>query len=572
MAASSLDLFDDLKRSQESFHALPPAKQLEVVLEGKGKERIDLLFLSENPKELVSRLPELEIYLTLKEIGLKDGLDLISLTTAEQFQYLLDLDLWKKDQLDAEKALQWIEILLEAGEEKVREFVTASDLEWIALLLKKFIRVTTVEGEFLEMRDRIPLFTLDGYYFVDFKRSGTREIVQPLLESLASFDHDRYRRLMETQMMETETELEESNYRLRSGRMADHGFPEFEEALEIYRFVNPDALIDEKRTPLPHAETESEVPPFYLTFRKEGPFLSSVLSRVDNPSEMDRLKFEIASLCNKAMVAEAIDLFEIREMERVTRKVFHSLNLGLQSLSSNDEVRASEVLRMLSVQKIFQAGIGATLLLKKKAESILRGTWFGGDRENLLFLDPPHLERLQGILNRNPLILGNGMPEDFKDLRDLKEAETFLDMIEAVTIAFAERWKVGPETLKSLDLRESSPEAWRGITFSTILLTSLANWILEGAFLFKAVEKGRLKDLLPRIFDRDDRQKGVVRMEIRTGLREWFDSTEGDENRRLHLKAFGDFCLDLLEEEYGKISPEEEIEPRFVRGLLISHS
>ena len=58
-------------------------------------------------------------------------------------------------------------------------------------------------------------------------------------------------------------------------------------------------------------------------------------------------------------------------------------------------------------------------------------------------------------------------------------------------------------------------------------------------------------------------------MGIERGLREWFDSIEGDENRRQHLKAFDDFCIDLLEEEYGGIPPEEEIDPRFVKGLLI---
>jgi hypothetical protein len=48
-----------------------------------------------------------------------------------------------------------------------------------------------------------------------------------------------------------------------------------------------------------------------------------------------------------------------------------------------------------------------------------------------------------------------------------------------------------------------------------------------------------------------------------------FNSPEREELKRQHLFAFQDFCLDLLEEEYGKISPEEKIDPRFVKGLLI---
>jgi len=48
-----------------------------------------------------------------------------------------------------------------------------------------------------------------------------------------------------------------------------------------------------------------------------------------------------------------------------------------------------------------------------------------------------------------------------------------------------------------------------------------------------------------------------------------FNSPEREELKRQHLLAFQDFCLDLFEEEYGEIPPEEKIDPRFVKGLLI---
>jgi len=36
---------------------------------------------------------------------------------------------------------------------------------------------------------------------------------------------------------------------------------------------------------------------------------------------------------------------------------------------------------------------------------------------------------------------------------------------------------------------------------------------------------------------------------------------QSDENKRHHLLAFKDFCLDLFEEEFERIPPEEEIDP-----------
>jgi len=61
----------------------------------------------------------------------------------------------------------------------------------------------------------------------------------------------------------------------------------------------------------------------------------------------------------------------------------------------------------------------------------------------------------------------------------------------------------------------------------------------------------------------------VIKTEIKRGLKDGFDEMEIDENRRSHLLAFRDFCLDLLEAEFGKVPPGEEIDPRFVKGLLI---
>ncbi len=49
----------------------------------------------------------------------------------------------------------------------------------------------------------------------------------------------------------------------------------------------------------------------------------------------------MTALCNRAMVAEATDLSRFEEIERITKKVFHYLNLGLEYLSGQEETRAA---------------------------------------------------------------------------------------------------------------------------------------------------------------------------------------------------------------------------------------
>ncbi len=57
-------------------------------------------------------------------------------------------------------------------------------------------------------------------------------------------------------------------------------------------------------------------------------------------------------------------------------------------------------------------------------------------------------------------------------------------------------------------------------------------------------------------------------MEVRRMPEETAAFKESGRNRE-DLLAFWDFCLDLLESEYGRIPPSEEIDPRFAQGLII---
>ena len=151
----------------------------------------------------------------------------------------------------------------------------------------------------------------------------------------------------------------------------------------------------------------------------------------------------------------------------------------------------------------------------------------------------------------------------------MREADDFLEFINTILHFLERELNLSAVYLKEMDLSECHPGDLREVTFSTIFLTSAANQILKGAFQFEAIGQALVKDLLQRVFERDAQGKGVIKMEIKNGLRKWLESIEDDETKRQHLLAFQDFCLDLFEAEYGKVPPGEEVDPRFVKGLLI---
>jgi len=568
---SSVTLPEDPQEAKKVFQFLTLQNQLELILRSRGKERLQILFLSEHPEELVPSLPEQEIFLTIKEVGEKDCLELISLTTPEQCQYLLDIELWKRDQLDPEKVLHWMEILLESGEKKVIQFIQSADPEFVALILKKFLRVTTLEGELTERMDKIPPFTLDQYYFIDFKGLKGREVFEPFIKTFYQVNSEGYRRLMEALICELESELEETGYRFRNSRLNDYGFPDVEEALDIYQFIRPESLLKREGAFKPKGaeplQRESSI--YYLTFHNEGPFFSAILSQIDDPQEQDRLKQEITSLCNKAIIAEAIDLSNLSGTERVIHKVYHYLNLGLQYLSGEEEEKGIDILRSLPIQKIFQCGLSLTLLLRRRASLILSNSWLGKEPEHLVLFDTPYFDKMEGVLRKRPAFYRDGVYNDFKDLSDLNAMEKFLDSIEVLLSFFGERLKVSTQFLKEMDLSGCYPERWQEITLSTIFLTALANQVLLGIFQFEPIEKFRMQGLFSHLFERDIQGKGTIRMDLRNRLREGLSSMENNPQQLEHLTAFQNFCLDLFAVEFGKVPDGEEFDPRFAKGLLI---
>ena len=119
----------------------------------------------------------------------------------------------------------------------------------LCLVFIKVLHVTKLEGEPTKVLDRNLPFTLDREYFITFKKPETRAVFKPFLEILYHFDSNQYRLLMESLLRELESDIEETEYHFKNARLTDYGFPDFEQTLKIYQFVNPNALRMEKEIP-----------------------------------------------------------------------------------------------------------------------------------------------------------------------------------------------------------------------------------------------------------------------------------------------------------------------------------
>jgi hypothetical protein len=421
---------DDIPFLDQSY--FPSTDEIRAILALPVEDRLENILNSPDPKELVAQIPVSDLFLTVKELGIQESVDLISLASPEQTNHLLDLDLWEKDQLKKEKIVVWLEALAACGEEKLKQIFDTLDSELVVALFQKLIQVVKVEnpdddlGKELDSRG----FTLDGYYYVLFLNEKDAPLVTRLLKFLQAEDPLYYQNLLEWVHLRLPLEEEEMALRWRKGRLADLGFPEFYEALEIYRYVPPEQVREENFPALPAPEASFQ-PPSHLESAGEGSFLYQALNRGLEEGQRTRIHWELTHLANYILVAEGAEVNEPDQIYQSLRQAFQVLDLGLRHLSREELGRAAEILARVPLLRIFQAGYSLGLDLKYRAEAVIRkGEWY---RDILLreeLLDSPFKETIQGLFFKRPQAYdrtAGGKYRPFQSLEELRETRKLLD-------------------------------------------------------------------------------------------------------------------------------------------------
>ena len=98
-------------------------QQAELALRLEPRQRMELLLHAPKPMRLVRALPDFDWYVTVREIGPADSLALIRLAAREQILHLFDLEAWRHDRFDGDRAGAWLAVLLESGEPALRRFL-----------------------------------------------------------------------------------------------------------------------------------------------------------------------------------------------------------------------------------------------------------------------------------------------------------------------------------------------------------------------------------------------------------------------------------------------------------------
>ncbi len=342
------------------------------------KQRIEQLLVAPDSAALVQALSPVEYTVLLKAAPDLRPI-LLQLGHPEQIRTVLDLDCWHKDTLQSLRVLEWLEALQHSGEDICVQTLQALDSEMLSVVLYRHIRVNAAlpseEEEDPGPYDEVLTNELYRVTFID-PDSPVNERVVEFLRILRLTDLDMYHGLLQRTMWAQESEFEEWAYRWKTGRLQDEGIPDYYEALEVYHVVEVEPLDAFPPVPLEppgvpaSAEESGLVPSYAWSLTPSGSLLAQALRGDFTPATLERLCWEMVSLCNKAIVLDQVDFADTAAVRATLGRVHAYVNIGLEYLSNQNTQQLGPLLTERSLLSICQTGFSLSMRLRQRASHL----------------------------------------------------------------------------------------------------------------------------------------------------------------------------------------------------------
>jgi len=566
----------------EIFPTLSRSEQLGLLLLTSGLARKKLILSSPYAKQLVTMLPEQEIYISLKEIGFADAIPLFALMSPEQLQYVNDLEIWEKDTFKAPHSLQLFNIILQSGEEQSIEWLKTADPEVLVLTLQEYGWVSKfdVTNEEMEEADQLPHFSFDGFYRFHPKEDKFRPILEAIVRILQEQHPDRYGMIMESAYQDSHTEVQEEALRFRSSRLSEKGIPDFDHACEIYIPLS-DEQFQKMANEIPADEKKEQLPTALYPLRwlpAESLLHKALRTQTDHP-ETDRIRLELAAIGNKILVADGMEPKNIEALKYSLKKSAGFLSIALEFLTDNNTDQAASWLTKTWMHFLFRLGYNQVYKLVKKAYRLQNKTRFKWIDTYLFLADSPLEETIRGLLKSRPLFYEGHDENDsfgfreFATMKDIQLTEERLAAIEALSDFFTEALSLPPERIKTICQLGGLSDRLDMIKWTQVLQTIWVEQTLTGEPTFRILSSTDVQKFIKTAFE-DDSKKGGGGLSpnyIQT-LTSW--TLKGMDNLNSATQKFIEMEIkhrgNKLEEELAGIDPDQPVDGRFIKGLCVA--
>lgn len=443
------------------------------------------------PATLVQSFTPEDLYLMIHAIGPDDALPLLALASNKQWQYLLDMESWKRDQVDIHSLTVWLNRLLQADCDRFTHWIFDQQVDTFRFYLFKNIELR------IRRHDQDPselgpdFFSDDETFYIRFKpypvfdpaeRKFTDlrdQFLTDLLRRISVLDHLKFQNLLLEADALIPAEAEEELYRLRNIRLAEQGLLPYEEAIGIYQPLQVEKLFQRSAKIIrdkEEVETTSELVPILSRQQLETDNLFvKTLDKIQDQTVLNFLQSEFAGLCNQVISADQVKIRDQGVLAQVVAKVRDYLSIALEKIATggiDPERRPLEkVLATFLLADIFRVGYGCALELKWKAEKWVRQSWFRKNGLPLSFWDEDWLGVLGGLLIKRPLYFDNFKSGViYREFASLAEIEATAGVIDAA-MAF-------DDLLALMEARPPSDSHHGHLTYKNLLLTLWADHYL----------------------------------------------------------------------------------------------
>lgn len=538
--------------------ALGPLDRLRAQLAGpRGYRRIDALLSSDDAAGAIAALSPGEVFELVHEVGFEDAADLIHLATPAQIQGCLDLDGWTKDELDVAPLAPWLNGIMDAGFEKLGEVWGQLDAELRALILQRQVKVYDVNlgEEPPEENEGQVIATVDTFFMLELLGDDdSQRLVMRLIDDLYRADGDLARHTIMSARSELPAELEEQSYRWRSGRLADMGYVDFYDALDLFRPLEP-SQVQIGEGSHDHIIGEDTRLPVAIAEQVMGrSFLARALAAISDPTEAERLEAGLMVLVNKVLAAGRAKPGKAEVVQRGALYATATLSLGLETLARGDVERATEALGSIAVERLFRVGYTVTQKLARLAQALAPRS---------ITASSPAKDLVAALCSPRPLFAGIADEPPTPGLRPFESAADLRragELLTSLTVRIALVEGLGIDVVAAGQAPEPRP------SLDDHVRTALARAVVGGELRGEALSQRELTVL---------RDHGMVGGVLTPAAREAGLAAIRGRLGAAQLTASGPIVVRLvdgwladLEAILGQVR-DAEIDPRFVEGVLV---
>lgn len=565
----------NLSAQRKEILSLPPNKALNIILD------------SPQSMPLVHSFLEEDLYFLVHDIGIEDSLPLLHLASNKQWEYMIDLEVWKKDRIDLMSVTQWFDLLLRADSNRFIQWCLDQKADFFEFYLSKNIEVKIRKTDQDPSDFSNDFFTHDETFYVRFiddsfhlkpdeiesetlLKKHRDTFLAKFLKSLSEYDHIIYQKVLLEIVGIIPAETEEEAYRLKNVRLAEKGFLPYEDAIGIYQPLKADdfnKLNQKFMATYPDRKVFYSIPLFHTGMLEEEGYFTNALKRIESDDLLAQIQIEFAGLCNLIISADQKTIRKRDELKTIVQKACGYINIGLEKLTEDngksDTGRRASLMKKYPLSNIFRVGFGLALDLKWRAERWQKESWFKRNGLLLAFWDEEWMGVLGGLFLKKPLFFDNYkngvLFREFVDIRDIKETEQVLNEI----IEFD----------KILSLIDIEPDIVTEsyLTYKNLILTLWARDYLDLPEELLPMELYEFKTFFKDLWDAENKPR-QIKFSMKASFLNWISRKTGLTHIEI-TRTLGRPLENLfgeIEREYKEVS-EKDLDPRYIHLFFIKN-